>query len=246
MWGSSAPDLQTSHQPSQVRVWAFGHVQACWHEGEQKRTERQRPYRTHHSRVLLRSSLDPSDNVRWLPDSGETEEDFWTPQDAGVSHGAPALISPRFPVQVNKRRSYWRRECLARTNLPPQSEIWQHPPEDIFPSISLCPGLYPLFNSPLSIYISPSCCLLFPPDSLKVNICRPVAALERFKEHRGWLWTQPLMRRSGKDAERSLKWGTSAFCAGICRPVCCVEGIWRKCGHFAALSLLDRASDVRF
>lgn len=39
-------DLQTSRQPSQVRVWAFGHVRACLHEGEEKHTETERPYRT--------------------------------------------------------------------------------------------------------------------------------------------------------------------------------------------------------
>lgn len=84
------------------------------------------------------------------------------------------------------------------------SEIWQHPPEDILPSIHLPTQACALFFiPPFPISISPSCCLLFPPEGLKVNICRSVAALEHFKEHRVCLWTQPLMRLSGKDAEVS-------------------------------------------
>lgn len=53
-----------------------------------------------------------------------------------------------------------------------------------FPSIAL-PGPAPSSKLPsLSTSISPSCCLLFPPDGLKVNICRSAAALGHFKEQR--------------------------------------------------------------
>lgn len=83
---------------------AFGHVRACLHEGEQKRTEREQRHGTHHRSALLRSSFSPLEEVRCPPGGGKAEEAFCTPEDAG-SHGAPALISARFLVQVNKHGS---------------------------------------------------------------------------------------------------------------------------------------------
>lgn len=106
---ASAPDLICKQATSpltyaRVCVCVFGQVPARLHEGEHKCTERER-----HRRVLRRSSLDPFGDVGRPPDGRETEteKDFWFPEDAGISHGAPALISVHFLMHINKY-SWWR------------------------------------------------------------------------------------------------------------------------------------------
>lgn len=160
----SAPDpickQATSHLTyARVCFCVFGHVPARLHEGEQKCTERERPYGTRHRRVLRHSSLDPFDNVGRPPREMATEKDFWFPEDAGISHGAPALISAHFLIHINKyswwRAGVWPEQIYRLSQKPDNAHLRTFCP----PSISL-PRPAPAFSLRLSPSLSlpPAAC----------------------------------------------------------------------------------------
>lgn len=154
----SAPDLICKQASSpltyaRVCVCVFGQVPARLHEGEQKCTERERPYGTRH-RIVPRHSLDPFDNVGRPPERRRQKRTSGSQRMRGfpmelqpISLRTSSFTSINTPAgaQVFSQNKFTT--SVRNLTTPTWGYFALHP--------SLCPGLHHLFHSPLPhLYLS--------------------------------------------------------------------------------------------